>query len=436
MAEPATSIPQPALSPATDPGDRIASIDVLRGVAVLGILAINIAIFAFPFEVSSNPTLWGEYYGADKVAWWVSWIGIEGSQRAIFTMLFGASVLLFTDRLSSDERASSLKRIYYRRTGLLILFGLIDGYLLLWNGDILFFYGMVGLVLFAVRGWRPRRLIIFAVVIIGLLALINLASAIPQAVYGPQAEIAQEKLDRNEAISEEEQLAIDMVNTSPIEYRSHEELQEAIDARRAGYTSAFLPNAADTTEFYIVFGLLSLFWESFAYMMLGMALFKLNVFDASRTTKLYVTMVLAGFAVGFSVNAWEQYDSVQNDYASTFMYWTYDIGRMATAFGYIGLVMLICKLGWLPRVTQTLSAVGKMALTNYIAQSVICNIIFVGFGLYGQMRFHEIFYIVFAIWAAALIVSPIWLRSYRYGPLEWLWRRLTYGQPVKIRLQH
>ena len=257
---------------------------------------------------------------------------------------------------------------------------------------------------------------------------------IAQDYYGPIAEVAQEKVDRGETLGAEEQAAIDIMASMPIETSSYEELKSEVDARRAGYVSAFLPNAEDTTYYYLTFGLVSLFWESLAYMMLGMALFKLRWFDASRATSLYVSMLVIGFGVGLAVNAWEQFDSIQNNYRSTFTYGTYDIGRMAMSFGYIGLIMLICKMAWLPRVRNTLSAVGKMALTNYIAQSIICNVIFIGFGLFGQLRFHEIYYVVFAVWAAQLIASPLWLKSYRYGPLEWLWRRLTYGQPVRIRL--
>lgn len=430
MSDPSNSL----LTPATDPRERIASIDVLRGVAVLGILSINIWFFAFPFDVSSNPTIWGEYFGADNVAWWTSWIAVEGSQRAIFTMLFGASVLLFTDRLASDERRASLTKIYYRRTFWLIVFGLINGYILLWNGDILFFYGVMGLLLYFARGWSVRRLITVAFVVIVLLDLFKLAGMLAQDYYGPIAEVAQEKVELGEKLGPEEQAAIDIMAAMPIESTSYEELKSTVDARSAGYVSAFVPNAEETTYYYIVFGLVSLFWESLAYMMLGMALFKLRWFDASRATSLYVSLTVIGFGIGLTVNAWEQFDSIQHDYRSTFTYGTYDIGRMAMSFGYIGLVMLICKMAWLPRVRNTLSAVGKMALTNYISQSVICNVIFIGFGLFGQLRFHEIYYVVFAIWAAQLIVSPLWLKSYRYGPLEWLWRRLTYGQPVRLRL--
>ena len=426
--------PNVLLTPATDPRERIASIDVLRGVAVLGILSINIWFFAFPFDVASNPTIWGEYFGADNVAWWTSWIAVEGSQRAIFTMLFGASVLLFTERLASDERRSSLTKIYYRRTGWLIVFGLINGYILLWNGDILFFYGVMGLLLYFTRGWSVRRLITVAIIVIVFLDLFKLAGMLAQDYFGPIAEAAQEKVDQGETLGPKDQTAIDIMAAMPIETSSYEELESDVESRRAGYVSAFAPNAEFTTYYYFMFGLVSLFWESLAFMMLGVALFKLRWFDASRTTSLYVSMLVIGFGIGLSVNTWEQFDSIQHNYRTTFSYGTYDIGRMAMSFGYIGLIMLICKMAWLPRVRNTLSAVGKMALTNYIAQSVICNVIFIGFGLYGQLRFHEIYYVVFAVWAAQLIVSPLWLKSYRYGPLEWLWRRLTYGQPVRIRL--
>lgn len=428
-----SAMPQPALSPATDPRERIASIDVLRGVAVLGILSINIWFFAFPFDISNKPTLLDEYFGADRVAWWTSWVLLEGSQRAIFTMLFGASVLLFTQRLSSDERASSLTRIYYRRTGLLILFGCVNGYILLWQGDILFFYGVAGLLLFLVREWQPRTLIIVGVLIIVLLALLNFSSQFAERAFTPTAEIAAEKLERGESLSGKEQAAFDFMESLPLQPDTAEVRQEEIDTRRAGYASAFWPNVETTTTNYIVFGLFSLFWESLAYMMIGMAFFRLKIFDASRSTGAYVAMFVGGFAIGLAVNAWEQYESIQQNYRSTLVAWSYDIGRMANGLGFIGLVMLVCKLAWLPRVRNTLAAVGKMALTNYIAQSIICNIVFIGFGLYGQLRFHEIYYVVFAVWIAQLIFSPLWLKAYRYGPLEWLWRRLTYGEPVRVR---
>ena len=109
---------------------------------------------------------------------------------------------------------------------------------------------------------------------------------------------------------------------------------------------------------------------------------------------------------------------------------TYDLGRLMMAMGYIGLVMTFCKLGWLLVLQRALAAVGQMALTNYLSHSIICNVIFMGFGfgLVGELRRFELYYVVFSIWAFQLVMSPIWLRYFRFGPVEWLWRSMTYQQ--------
>ena len=419
---------------ATSGSERIDSIDVLRGVAVLGILTINIWLFGYPFEVGGNPTLSGEYFGADVVAWFTGWIAFEGSQRAIFTMLFGASVILFTSRLERDERRGRLTKIYYRRTLLLLLFGLADGYLLLWYGDILFFYGFVGLVLFWVRNWNPRGLFTFAGSLLLLLALFNLGTSWVSSYFGPIAEMAEnEGSPSGVEITAEEQMAIEIMADIPLGEPTQEELQSEIEARQGGYLSAFPSNAANTTEAYIVFGWFSLYWEVFAFMMIGMALYKLNIFDASRSLRTYVMMLIFGWSIGILVNTWEMIDSVANDYRMTFTYWTYDIGRIAIAIGDIGLVMLICKLGKLTWLRNKLAAIGRMALSNYVAQTLICNVIFIGFSLYGELRFHQLYYVVGAIWIAQLVWSSWWLERYRYGPLEWLWRRGTYPGALGMR---
>jgi uncharacterized protein len=115
---------------------------------------------------------------------------------------------------------------------------------------------------------------------------------------------------------------------------------------------------------------------------------------------------------------------------------TYDIGRLGMALGYIGMVMTICKLEVLSRLRHALACVGQMALTNYLAQSIICNIIFLGFGfgMFGQMQRTEVYYIVLGIWIFQLLFSVFWLRRYHYGPAEWLWRSLTYKKRQSFEL--
>lgn len=114
---------------------------------------------------------------------------------------------------------------------------------------------------------------------------------------------------------------------------------------------------------------------------------------------------------------------------------TYDLGRLPIAIGHIGLIMLFCKSRIWIGLQRRLAAVGKMALTNYITHSIICMIFFtgVGFGQFGKLERFELLYVVFSIWIFQLIASPIWLKYYYYGPLEWLWRTLSYQQKPPFR---
>jgi uncharacterized protein len=151
-------------------------------------------------------------------------------------------------------------------------------------------------------------------------------------------------------------------------------------------------------------------------------------------------MSLIGYGVGLSVNYYETM-LILNDNFSVLSFHkaklTYAIGRIAVSFGHIGLVMIFCKLNIIGFLKKSLAAVGRMALTNYIMHSVICAIIFtgIGFSLFGKLQRYELYYVVVSIWIFQLIISPIWLKYYRFGPLEWLWRSLTYKQIQPFKRQ-
>ena len=173
-------------------------------------------------------------------------------------------------------------------------------------------------------------------------------------------------------------------------------------------------------------------------MLLGIALFKMGVITAELKRRQYAVMVLLGYGIGVSINYYETNILLGDQFSvPAFMKagLTYPFGRIAVAFGHIGLVMLFCKSGILGFLRKSLAAVGRMALTNYVMHSVICAIVFtgVGFSLFGQLERHELYYVVGSIWLFQLIASPIWLKYFRFGPLEWLWRSLTYKkrQPFK-----
>jgi len=174
-------------------------------------------------------------------------------------------------------------------------------------------------------------------------------------------------------------------------------------------------------------------------MLIGMAFFNMRIFHGERSNSVYSGMLLVGYTVGLAINYMET-KMVLTSYFDALILskadQTYQIGRLFTTIGHVGLFMLFIKSGILAFLQKALAAVGTMALTNYLMHSVITSIIFYGFGfgLYGQLQRYELYYIVFSIWIFQLIVSPIWLRYFQYGPVEWLWRSLTYQkrQPFKI----
>jgi uncharacterized protein len=148
---------------------------------------------------------------------------------------------------------------------------------------------------------------------------------------------------------------------------------------------------------------------------------------------------LLGFGLGIPLNAWETLTFVNSDfqiYWSTFNRPSYDLGRLLLAIGYIGLIMLICKSGVLSALMTGLARVGQMALSNYLMQTVICNLVFLGFGfgLAGQLQRAEIYLVVIGVWVFQYGFSVWWLSRFRFGPLEWLWRSLTYGKRQALRL--
>ena len=152
--------------------------------------------------------------------------------------------------------------------------------------------------------------------------------------------------------------------------------------------------------------------------------------------------MLLGYTAGLLINGYTAHRTMESRFEPINMWWnfaTYDAGRLTMALAHIGLIILIFQAGWLRWLTSRLAAVGQMALTNYLMQSLICTTLFYGygFGLYGKLERYQLYFVVLGVWFLQLLLSPIWLRYFRFGPMEWLWRSLTYSkwQPMRVRLR-
>ncbi|MCX2743292.1 DUF418 domain-containing protein [Mangrovivirga sp. M17] len=416
--------------------ERIHSLDVVRGIALLGILLMNIVGFGLAWSYS-NPSISGGDTGANLYTWITTNMLFEGTMRGLFTMLFGMGFILLTLRGEKKGGGIKVADIYYRRTLWLLLFGIIHGYLLLWYGEILYPYAVMGLLLFPVRHVNPKPLFIAGIVLLTIGVFLDFRDYNKGVeTYKAGTEVQRLK-DQNQTLTTEqtEQLkAFTKLNQTPT---SEEVSEYSSKMRNSGYFKLVDIIGERVFRSQTVFFYRYSPWDILSMMLIGMALFKWKVFNASLKYKYYLIMMIVGYAVGLTVNYFETsmivnsgFDKLTTMKADR----TYQIGRFFTTIGHIGLIMIFVKSSILKFLQNALGAVGKMALTNYLMHTILCNIYFLGFNMFGKLQRYELYYVVGLIWIFQLIISPIWLKYFRYGPAEWMWRSLTYleKQPFRI----
>jgi uncharacterized protein len=181
-------------------------------------------------------------------------------------------------------------------------------------------------------------------------------------------------------------------------------------------------------------------WDILIFMFLGLAFFKMGLMQGDHPLMTYLVIAVAGLGVGIVLSYLRLEPLIDVkfnffDYARDASFTLYEIPRTFRSVGLFGLIMVLYKTGWFNWLFALVRPVGQMAFTNYLMQSFICGIIFygIGFGLYGKLQRYELYYIVVSVWIFQIIVSHVWLRYYRFGPMEWIWRSLTYWklQPLK-----
>ncbi|WP_169750807.1 DUF418 domain-containing protein [Spirosoma radiotolerans] len=422
--------------------DRIQTIDLIRGMALLGILMMNIPGFGFLGSgfnaILRNPT------GPDFYTFAIVGTAFEGTMRGLFSMLFGAGMVLFTQNKRELENGPTVAEYYYRRLLWLVLFGVINAYVLLWRGDILFFYGLCGMLLYPFRQTKAVWLIGLAVVCMGInsirpelwysnlrgnragyLEAVNLEKAHKKPTEKQkEAKAAWEKFEKNFA---------------PNPKKDAKERKEM----RSDYGTVFahlLPENSNSETFYTYYGS----WDMLLMMFIGMALLQWGFFSNKLPTSTYAVTLLVGYGLGLPISwfyavvsqiDWVQHTGQMVDNYRTLPFQLYDIRRVLLALGHASLLLLVYRSQVVPWLMRALTAVGQMAFTNYLMQSIICTLFFHGYGLgyYGKLAHYELYYVVVGVWIFQLIVSPIWLQYFLFGPFEWLWRSLTYWKMQPMR---
>jgi uncharacterized protein len=423
--------------------DRIHIIDSLRGIAILGILLMNIPGFGLApaaiGDFSLQPQGELNYY-----FWYVFGPGVfEGSQRGIFSMLFGAGMYIFITRL--EKRAPGLMpaELFLRRQLWLLLFGMFHAYILFWYWDILYHYAICGIILFPFRRLSPKYLLIAAFACLVLMTarenrdLFKRKAVISKGEAIAKIDTTVTKLSDRQ---KEELGAMKEIKEKSKPEEKKKKMEKQLQEIRGGYAELYEARSRMAEEGE-TFGMY--YWAIFdvpLFMFLGLAFFKMGILQGEAKTKVYAWMTAIGLGVGLPLS----YLFVIYDVNYNFNYFEiiknkpfefYELQRFIHSIGIFGLIMLMYKSGWFKWLFALMRPVGQMAFTNYLMQSVICGIIFmgIGFGLFGKLEYHQLFYVVAAVWAVQIIWSHIWLHYFRFGPLEWLWRSLTYWKRQPIR---
>lgn len=387
--------------------ERIVSIDVLRGFALLGILAVNIQSFSMISAAYMNPTAYGDFTGVNYAVWWVTHVAFDQKFMTIFSMLFGAGIVLMSDRM--DARGGRTGIIHFRRMAWLTAFGILHAHLF-WFGDILFFYGICGMLVYPLRHLSQRALLAAGAGFIAVASMLWVASALSMPQWpDAQAQAFQLEWQPDRAAIESE-----------------------LAAYRGGWATQMTRRVPTAVSFETVVFLTWGVWRAGGLMLIGMALFRHGVFRAERSRRFYLSLMAAAallglplIIAGISSNQRAGWDVAYSFFlGSQFNYW----GSLPFSLGLVSAVMLACKSALLPRLKSALAAVGRMALTNYLLQTLLCTTIFYGhgLGLFGHLERSSQALLVVAIWALQLVISPLWLTRYRFGPAEWIWRSLTY----------
>ncbi|MEO6723235.1 MAG: DUF418 domain-containing protein [Ferruginibacter sp.] len=421
--------------------ERIDIIDSLRGVAILGILLMNIPGFAYSV-MGHDPSVKNEFGTINYYIWRFVDLIPDGTQRALFSMLFGAGILLFVSGKEKQNDTVSSADYFFRRQLWLIVFGLVNIYVLLWHGDILFDYGCYGMLMFVFRLWPPKKLLIAASVCFLLmlarenrdLYLDKQVIARGEAVAKMDTAITKLTVEQKGYLSAMEEIRDYSKPENKIKRmeKANRRMTGDYETLYTASTDRYLNHFLEYTYFSI--------WDVISFMLLGMAFFKMGILTGKASTRMYAFMCIAGLVLGILLSNFQMRHTIDSgynrfEYIKNMSVSYYDIGRVLRTLGIFGTLMLLYKSGIFNWFFKLMRPVGQMAFTNYLTQSIIGTVIFtsIGFGLFGKLQRYEAYIIVLCIWVVQIIWSHIWLRYFNYGPFEWVWRQLTYGKKLPLR---
>ncbi len=414
--------------------ERILFLDSIRGIALLGILLMNSMAQSQPHFFYERMDLSQPITGPNFYAWLVECFLFEGTMRGLFSILFGAGTILFLSRLTKEKPGLEPADIFYRRMLWLLVFGLINAFIFLWPGDILYPYALCGLLLFPFRNLQPKYLLWAAFFLLLLSTwrenneLYEKKDAIRKGKAVAAIDTSKVKLTEEQKDDLGKYISFKEKNdTAGIAKGAKEEMKKVKGKFYLGVFSYY----KDINMIIQSIGFYNSWWDMLMFFFIGMALYKSGFLVGSKPNYVYTIVAVAGIGIGLLLNYFIlrtqyrlRFDNYQ--FVQQWRFSFYDIRRVCQTLGYLSLLILLYKITPVKKLLHVFAPVGQMAFTNYLSQSIITSAIFYALGYYSTLQRYEVYYIVVGIWIFQLVFSHIWMRYFLFGPFEWVWRSLTY----------
>ncbi len=404
----------------TTPQTRYIHMDALRGFAVMGILVINILSFSMPEAAIYSPAIFGGTGTSDIATWVASFILFDGKMRGLFSLLFGASMILIINR--TEAQGDSSAKVHYNRMFWLGFFGLVHLFFI-WIGDILFLYAIMGCFAYLMHHMSAKNLIKWGV---GVFLAFTFIFAL---LYGSLFMLEYYALQPNSSPTQTAKYRDAILDIAP----NQALLAQEISLHQSSYLAIVIEKLTEQTYMPLIYIIIG-FSETLYFMMIGMALFKNGFITGELPAKTYRNSIIYGLFGGGIIYIIFAALLISSDYnpiiaINIYQPWS-AIPRLMMTIGYTALFIVIIQGFRRNNLLIRIAAAGRMAFTNYIITSIIMTSVFYGYGLglFGELSRVQLIPYIIGMWTLMLIWSKPWLMRFHYGPLEWLWRSLARRQ--------
>ncbi|MBX3595434.1 DUF418 domain-containing protein [Sphingomonas sp.] len=413
---------------------RIDVLDILRGLAILGIFYLNI-----PAEASPIAFLFGDvrligWSTADQIAWAGQEIFLSGTQRCLLEFLFGAGFMVLTARAMRPDGPVAVADLFMRRTLWLLAFGLVNVFVVMWIGDILTVYALASLFLFPFRKLGPKTLVALGC---GLALVTAVGGGVEYAgrtALVERVHAAEARQAAGVAPSAQDRAALAEWQTKLDRFRPSEQSRKDLANEVAGHSGGVVAYAQLYWGMWITFFIgQGIIWmsviEAFCAMLIGIALWKWGIIQGERSARFYVILALVAYGFGLTARGVGTFEMMSFSPIPKTIWITSEFARLATGLGHLALVNLAMKAAAGRHILSIFKAPGRTAFSLYFLQQIIgLHILFApyGFNLWNRFGWATQFWIATAVIVLCIVVANLWVRVFANGPLEWAWRSLAY----------